>query len=142
MRQYIRHPADIPIEVRGGDASAYAMRQVRNVSLGGLAFQSDTAFAPETIVTVRIPFVQPAFETLARVVWCTERNGRYELGVQFLDPQDALVGRMVEQVCHIENYRKVVREVDGRRLSAEDAAAEWIAKYAARFPDPGPDQAH
>jgi hypothetical protein len=142
MRQFIRHPADIPIEVRTGDALAHATRRMSNVSLGGLAFQSDTAFAPQAIVMVRIPFVQPVFETGARVVWCSARNGRYELGVQFLDPQDAFVGKMIEQVCHIENYRKVVREIDGRRLSAEEAAAEWIAKYAAQFPDPGPDRAH
>lgn len=142
MRQFIRHPADIPIEVRTGDALAHGSRRMSNVSLGGLAFQSDTAFEPQAIVTVRIPFVQPVFETGARVVWCSARNGRYELGVQFLDPQDAFVGKMVEQVCHIENYRKVVREVDGRQLTAEEAAAEWIAKFAAQFPDPGPGRAH
>jgi hypothetical protein len=142
MRQFIRHPANIPIEVRGGDPLPPATRQMVNVSLGGLAFQSDAAFEPRAIVTVRIPFVQPAFETRARVAWCTARNGRFELGVQFLDPEDAFVGKMVEQVCHIENYRKVVHEIDGRHLTAEEAAAEWIAKYAAQFPDPGPDRTH
>ena len=142
MRQFIRHPANIPIEVASDDPLAQGTRQLRNVSLGGLAFESDVRFEPEAIVKVRIPFVNPAFETRARVVWCSVRAGRYELGVQFLDAQDAFVGRMVEQVCHIENYRKVVRETEGRLLTAEDAAAEWINKYAARFPDPGPDGAH
>jgi PilZ domain len=142
MRQFIRHPATIPIEVAGDDPLAQGTRQLRNVSLGGLAFESDVRFEPEALVKVRIPFVNPAFETRARVVWCSARAGRYELGVQFLDPQDAFVGRMVEQVCHIENYRKVVRETEGRALTVEDAAAEWINKYAAQFPDPGPDGAH
>jgi hypothetical protein len=140
MRQFIRHPATIPIEV--SSAEPLAQGTLRNVSLGGLAFQSEVRFEPEAIVSVRIPFVTPAFETRARVIWCSARNGRFELGVQFLDPRDAFVGRMVEQVCHIENYRKVVREKEGRQLSAEEAAAEWINKYAAQFPDPGPDGAH
>jgi hypothetical protein len=142
MRQFIRHPATIPIEVASDDPRAPGTPQLRNVSLGGLAFESDVRFEPEAIVNVRIPYVNPAFETRARVVWCTARGGRYELGVQFLDPHDAFVARMVEQVCHIENYRKVVRDTEGRALTAEDAAAEWISKYAAHFPDPGPDGAH
>jgi hypothetical protein len=142
MRQFIRHPVAIPIEVASDDPAAHGSRTLRNVSLGGLAFESDVRFEPEAIVKVRIPFVNPAFETRARVVWCSARSGRYELGVQFLDPRDAFIARMVEQVCHIENYRKVVRETEGRRLSAEDAAAEWINKFAAQFPDPGPDGAH
>ncbi|MCZ7563309.1 MAG: hypothetical protein M5U08_05410 [Burkholderiales bacterium] len=45
---------------------------------------------------------------------------------------------MVEQVCHIEEYRRAVARDEGRTLSTEEAAAEWIAEYAARFPDPGP----
>jgi hypothetical protein len=142
MRQFIRHPATIPIEVTSDDRIAHGAPQLRNVSLGGLAFESDFRFEPEAIVKLRIAFVKPAFETRARVIWCSERGRRYELGVQFLDPQDAFIGRMVEQVCHIENYKTVVRETEGRQLTAEDAAAEWINKYGAQFPDPGPDGAH
>jgi hypothetical protein len=47
--------------------------------------------------------------------------------------------RMVEQVCHIENYKKVVYQAEGRLLTAEEAAMEWISKYASQFPDPGPE---
>ncbi len=41
---------------------------------------------------------------------------------------------MVEQVCYIEDYRRFVLMHEGRELSQEDAASEWIAKYAAQFP--------
>ena len=142
MRQFIRHPANIPIEVSTGDPAAHATPRMFNVSLGGLAFQSDRAFVPEAIVTVRIPFVRPAFETRGRVVWCSAAARGFELGVQFLDPDDAFRARMVEQVCHIENYRKRIDETEGRVLTAEEAAAEWVGKYAAGFPDPGPDDAN
>jgi hypothetical protein len=40
---------------------------------------------------------------------------------------------VVEQVCHIENYKKVVYQAEGRLLTAEEAAMEWIGKY------PGPE---
>jgi PilZ domain len=140
MRHFIRHPADIPIEVSAGDQLVHATRHIHNVSLGGLAFQSDGELEPGIIVEVRIPFVRPMFETKARVVWCSAHEGGFELGVAFLDPEDAFRARMVEQVCHIENYKKVVYQAEGRLLTAEEAAMEWIGKYASQFPDPGPER--
>jgi hypothetical protein len=41
---------------------------------------------------------------------------------------------MVEQICHIEHYKREVAEREGRELSGQQAAKEWIAKYAASFP--------
>ena len=42
---------------------------------------------------------------------------------------------MVEQICHIEHYRIKVKENDGRDLNIEEAAQEWIEKYARDFPN-------
>ena len=42
--------------------------------------------------------------------------------------------RMVEQVCHIEQYKHQVLKKEGRKLSGEEAALEWIQKYAPQFP--------
>ena len=142
MRQFIRHPADIPIEVSAGEALAPAARQGHNVSLGGLAFRAEDALAPGTVIDIRIPFVRPAFESRARVVWCEARGGGFELGVAFLDADDAFRARMVEQVCHIEDYRRRVLRTAGRFLTAEEAAFEWIGRYASRFPDPGAEGGH
>jgi hypothetical protein len=140
MRQFIRHPAEIPIEVRAGSEKPSVTRSVQNVSLGGLAFRSDAELEPGTMVDVRIPFVQPMFETIARVAWCSAHGAEFELGVEFLDPQDAYRARMVEQVCHIEDYRKGVYRNEGRALSPEEAAVEWIGKYASQFPNPDTEQ--
>jgi hypothetical protein len=41
---------------------------------------------------------------------------------------------MIEQICHIEHYRKEVKLVEGRELSSEEAADEWITRYAGDFP--------
>ena len=40
MRQFIRHPATVPIEVSAGAAPEPALHEAMNVSLGGLAFQA------------------------------------------------------------------------------------------------------
>jgi hypothetical protein len=137
-RAYSRRRADVPVEVASAGAPVRRARHTYNVTVGGLAFESDDAFLPDAIVTIRIPTVRPAFETRARVVWCRVGAHGYELGVEFLDPEDAFRARMVEQVCHIEEYREEVRRAEGRRLTAEEAAIEWIGKHAAEFPDPDP----
>jgi len=123
MRQFIRHPTRIPVEIRVEGAAAYDTRQSRNLSLGGLALQSGYAFVPGSIVVVRIPLVRPVFETRARVAWCVACKEDFELGIEFLNDDDAFRARMVEQVCYIENYK-------------------LISKYASEFPDVGKPQLH
>ena len=46
MRHFVRHPADIPIEVSAGNQLDHAVRHIHNVSLGGLAFESDGELEP------------------------------------------------------------------------------------------------
>jgi hypothetical protein len=136
-REYIRHTADVPIEVRtvdGAQASATGL----NVSHGGLAFVSDLCPAAGATIEISIPGVDPPFEAHARVAWCRPENDAFLVGVEFLDRTDAFRARMVEQVCTIERYRQQVREDEGRELSAHEAASEWIGKYAGRFPVASP----
>jgi hypothetical protein len=82
------------------------------------------------------------FESVAKVAWCRETEHGYELGVEFLDQDDAFRARMVEQICHIETYREQVQQTEHRELSPEQAAHEWISKFAEAFPDPESDSLH
>ena len=141
MRQLIRHPADIPIEV-SRTAEFAAGAHSYNVSLGGLALRCASHVEAGHIVQLRIPFVQPLFETTARVAWCHECDDGFDLGVEFLDADDAFRARMVEQVCAIESYKNTVNETEGRTLSTEEAAMEWIEKHASEFPNPGHEDKH
>lgn len=133
-RSYMRHPSGIPIEITAATGADAGRRRLRDVGLGGLACESAQPLPPGAMVSVRIPIVFPPFETRARVVWCQGRGAGYELGMQFVAPKDAYAARMVEQICHIEDYRNRVREIEGRALDAEQAALEWISKYADGFP--------
>jgi hypothetical protein len=128
----------MPIEASLGERlGAAEVSQAFCIGVGGLAFRSGETVAPGTLLRVRIPYVTPEFETDARVVWCRATEGSVELGVEFLNSEDAFRARMVEQVCHIETYRRDVGDTEGRQLSAEEAATEWIGKYAATFPGSG-----
>ena len=134
-RRFIRHPADIPIEYALDDESAESLGGlVHDVSFGGLAFEAELCPEHGTIIEIRIPTVSPPFETRGQVVWCRKADDHYEVGVRFLEQGDAFKARMVEQVCHIEQYRRDVLENEGRKLSGAAAAREWIEKFASKFP--------
>jgi len=138
MRQFIRHPIDVPIELRAEGAPLPPALHGHDISVGGLAVHSREPVAPGAVIEVRIPHLKPAFAVRARVAWCHPGDGGgHEVGLAFLDADDAFHARMVEQVCHIEQYRRAVAREQGRQLSAEEAAHEWIAKYAAGFPGAG-----
>lgn len=137
MRSYIRHPADIPIEFRQSPASMMERRHLHDVSRGGLSFVAQSPLEPESVITVRIACVEPAFEAQCRVSWCRHLQEGYLVGAEFLYAQDEYRARMVEQICHIEHYRNEVLAREGRALTGEQAAREWIGKYAQDFPGLG-----
>lgn len=134
-RRFIRHTVHVPLVVdRVGEADPLIEEGI-NVSHGGLAFLSTACPRVGEILRLRIPTVEPVFEADARVAWCRPESEKFLVGVQFLDSTAAFQSRMVQQVCSIENYRMEVQQRENRVLTTQDAAAEWIAKYAGRFPD-------
>lgn len=133
VRQFIRHPADIPIQITA--AHGRLRSRSRNLGNGGLALKTRQALEPGQVVELLIAIVRPAFKTQASVVWCRTRDAGFEVGVEFLASDALYRARMVEQVCHIESYRARIRESEGRELTADQAAMEWIAKYASDFPE-------
>ena len=134
-RRFIRHTADVPLQVRTVREGSRVPGHGVNVSVGGLAFESAEPVPSGTTLEVRIDEVQPPFEAHAEVVHCEPEGDHYCIGVQFLDASDAFRARMVEQVCSIERYRRGVQEREGRTLTPQEAAAEWISTQAERFPD-------
>jgi hypothetical protein len=140
-RRYLRHQTDVPLEVRVVAAPAPVRRGSRvthshDVGEGGLSFVSDDDIPVGTGLVIRIPVVQPPFEARTRVAWTRPAGARYLVGVEFLDAEDSFRARMVEQVCAIDAYRRRVEAEEGRVLTRDEAAAEWISRNADRFPPP------
>lgn len=139
QRRFIRHPASVPIIVSGEDANGANPPggRAQDVSTGGLSFLSSKPLQRGRRIHIVIPHVKPPFESSARVCWChpAMRQG-YLVGVQFHDKETAFRLRMVEQICHIEEYRRNVLESEGRDLDPAAAAEEWISRFAAGFPNP------
>lgn len=142
MRKYIRHPSDIPIDISisennvpEGNGNGHHIEPLNNISEGGLSFHSDIQLDVGTVINIRIPVVEPTFEIAGRVAWCKRDDEVFDIGVEILDAEKVFQTRMVEQICHIEHYKKQVLASEGRKLSGKDAAMEWIEKYAHVFPD-------
>lgn len=140
MRRYIRHPAGVPIRFsveNTEEQDTYRAFALRDVSEGGLSLDSENPVAIGSNITIEIPIESPPFQARGIVAWCRPEGDHYAIGVQFDDYVTRFSVRMVEQVCHIEHYRADVREVEGRQLTSEEAAKEWIDRFASEFPGCG-----
>lgn len=137
MRKFIRHPSDIPIEVQLENESPSETGLLSDVSTGGLCFSFPHRQPIGGHLIITIHAVDPPFDAKVRVVWCREVADHFDIGVELLSAGDAFRVRMVEQACHIEQYKKRILESEGRCLSGEEAAHEWISKYAEDFPHVG-----
>lgn len=134
MRKFIRHPSDIPIEFSIDELAVNDREYLNDISFGGLSFRSHAPVKTGAVILIKIPFLNPEFQSRAVVKWCRKRGDAYDVGVAFDDQEEAFKTRMVEQICHIEHYKREVYEKEGRVLTGEEAAVEWIRRYAARFP--------
>ena len=134
MRNYLRHPTDIPIRYRLSDNRHSGSELLRNVGQGGLCFQTAQFIATGTELHITIALHGPPFEADGTVIWCKHCENAYEVGVRFRDEETEFAVRMVEQACQIEHYKREVLKKEGRVLNGEEAAEEWIAKFADQFP--------
>lgn len=139
IRQFIRHPSDVPILVTldwaDDDVDDDLEDQtLTNVSLGGLSFQSPHALGEGQKVRVSIPVLKGDNSLVGTVVWCESAKTGFEIGLEFENSKEIFRLRMIEQICHIEHYRNEVKLTEGRELSTNEAAKEWISRYAGDFP--------
>ncbi|MDX1518881.1 MAG: PilZ domain-containing protein [Gammaproteobacteria bacterium] len=134
MRKFIRHPSSIPVHIQRLESSGHTGSQLVNVSYGGLALHFPERLENGTQIELTIDSVDPEFRIKGVVVWSREKEDGFDLGIRFRNDADTFQMRMVEQVCHIEHYRNEVALKQGRQISSEEAAAEWIGKFAGDFP--------
>lgn len=128
--KYIRHPTEIPVEICSLRSSDEFQSEPHESV--GLSFICSHHWQRGMFIKIRLPMVKPVFEAVVEVMWVRPRHSYYEVGVKFLNEEDAFQGRMCEQMCRIEIYRQ--KQVGaGRKLSVDEAALEWISRYAEQF---------
>lgn len=114
-RKYVRHPTSVPIEVWEFSQTEHNIQQLNNVGLGGLAFDSEAAWEIGSLIAVRV-LIEPIIILRGKVVWCHNKGDHFEVGVQFLELQK----EVVEEVCQIEIYQKLIREIVSSEWNDDD----------------------
>jgi hypothetical protein len=133
MPHFLRHPRDVPVELVLRKQASVTKQRLVNISLGGVACNSNRAFRCGTAVEMRIPLfgVQARYPGL--VAWCRKQEGGFLVAIAFVDEDTLFRARMVEQVCQIEHYRHQREQELGCSLPVEAVAKEWISQHAAVF---------
>ncbi|QRY77020.1 PilZ domain-containing protein [Pseudomonas sp. PDNC002] len=134
MRQFLRHPCDLPVELVIRKQTFLPRQRLHNISLGGVACNSPRGFRRGTSIELRIPLLGDAARYAGIVAWSRKQNSDYRVGIAFIDEDTLFRARMIEQVCQIEHYRRQRALVEGDELPIGDLALEWIAQNAADFP--------
>ncbi len=134
MRKHDRYDTGIPVKFYQSDISQQFTLPLVNISHGGLSCCFPRPVTIGSEITINVDLVTPPAELLGKITWCRKFSEHYEVGLQFLDENDPFLMRMVKQVCHIENYKEDQNSNRGREISSEEAAREWIEKFAVDFP--------
>ena len=134
VRNFLPHPADIPIEIDGDGPLCQAGRQLKNVGPGGLACRCERPLRGGADVLLTIALIRPPFRASGLVGWCRRAGRDDEVGIRFAQSSDPSAARVVGQICQIEHYRREVLHGEGRVLDAEAAAREWFERFAVQFP--------
>lgn len=126
----IRHPDEFPIEL---NVLGSLKDPVSKANLQ-LICHSERPYQSGAVIAIKIPSISHNLEVSGTIQSCQSIANGYEVGIGF-NSEDAIMRmRMLEQLCYIQRYRKYVLNTEGRELSDQDAAMEWIGKYAHLFP--------
>ena len=127
-------PIQVTLDWVDDESDETVDQTITNVSLGGLAFSSLKPLEILQRVRICIPVLKHDNFLVGNVVWCEKAEAGYEVGIEFETSRDIFRLRMIEQICHIDHYRSEAFRNEGRRLSSQEAASEWIPKFAGDFP--------
>lgn len=103
-RRFLRHPTTIPITVTTDGESVTNLHALSNISVGGLAFESEKCWEEGATLTINFHppfnFSEEIFKVYGEVVWCKKETRYYSVGIRFLDPSDSAVDivRLLEEM--------------------------------------------
>lgn len=118
-RRFYRHPTEIPIVVRPATVSEFEisqqhLQQMKNVSLGGLAFESQSCLERGTITCVEIQFTESTVSMVGKVAWCRPDDDDktvFLVGIEFSETEPETSGDIVEGACQLEVYKDLLKNI-------------------------------
>ena len=134
-RKFFRHPFGVPIRLTIPDNGPGRTLQSQDISQGGLSFLWGEPLSRGRQIQLTIPVKEKRFEVNARVAYSRKdaESGYFRTGVAFIDTDSAFRAKLAEETLEILEYQKDISRTLGHEVSVEDAARQWIEKYAGRF---------
>lgn len=137
-RRFIRHSVTMAVQCRKEGHMESCIREMRDISFGGMSFVSSDAYAPGDVVEMEFPVATVRNRVTGEIIWSSALMVNpvilFANGLRFLNMKMLFIARLIEQMCCIEKYRDAQISRQHRTLSRDEAAAEWIRLCAARFP--------
>lgn len=131
--EFVAHPKDIPLLIKEVETQSFPDVLEERTGFVGITSIVNKCYGKGQTVQVQITEIDPNFCVVGRVAWCDSEQDVFRIAIEFPVKEDCYCVRMVEQLSHIEHYRRQAKQ-QGRRLNYNEAAAEWIQKFAATFP--------
>ncbi len=130
---YLRHPSCVPVRLREIPRPFAAGARPEGSTLGAIQFRVGRAVQAGAIVEIVVEVCGETERFRGDVHWVRRAARGFVVGVRLTDPEQAYRARAVEQICHVEAYRRRSNRRTGRALGIEQAASRWIARCARRF---------
>jgi len=105
-RRYIRHPAEISVEYTVSGAQEKISNLTKDVSFGGIRFRGNSYIEPGTILKMVFPTIHREYEVAGRVVWCSQKKDYVEVGLQFLDENEAYRAQLIEEISLLKRRQQ------------------------------------
>ncbi|MEL0636639.1 MULTISPECIES: energy transducer TonB [Marinomonas] len=131
--EFVAHPKELPLEITLIEDQAFPTLMEERDGFVGITYLAAQHLERGRSVRITLQEIDPNFCVTGRVVSCCNEVGEYRIAIEFPIKDECYCVRMVEQLSQIEHYRRQAK-TQGRRLNYNEAAAEWIQKFAASFP--------
>ena len=96
-----------------------------------LIISSSVPFQSGLLAELQVNFLEQSFAVMGDIESCNQEEDAHKLHFK-LSHQDSLQTRMLLQLSEIELYRHDMAS-KGRELSIDQAACEWVGKFAEGF---------
>jgi hypothetical protein len=131
--EFVAHPRDLPLEITLIEDQLFPQIDEERAGFVGITYLTPHPFDNGCSVRITLEEIDPNFCVSGRIVSCDEETDGYAISIEFPTKEECYCVRMIEQLSQIEHYRRQAK-MAGRRLNYNEAAAEWIQKFAANFP--------
>lgn len=131
--EFVAHPRELPLDITLIEDQPFPAICENRDGFVGITYLSHNPFTNGCSVQITLEEIDPNFCVSGRIASCDKEGEEYRIAIEFPTKEECYCVRMIEQLSQIEHYRRQAKN-QGRRLNYNEAAAEWIQKFAASFP--------